>query len=817
MSAKTARILSNAFSPTATGVSFKLHGYVDEVNIPDFYIDNLVVYQILGNTELAVYVENFEDAATFTIANNGSYGGNVAYFASVETAIEKINAIGEVGLTSGAVISAARRAYDALNEIQKAAFSTDTLKVLTDAEAAFAAIGTEGEYIVVSGRNIYSDGLTIGLPGLTLASNATYKFEMRVVAPELAADKLAEVRLQVYGSDRLTGGVWGRSATLKDGPNWILSGSFAGNGTTGVTLKIHGEGNDAVVPDLYIDSIVVYQTVNGVESVYYVQDFENANTFTYAKLDTATVIWTGVVNSVIKLINAIPADVTINDAAAISAAREAYNALTDTDKELVTNYSVLVAAEAAIKPSGNYYWADVTGYPGGMQINLPGVSLTKGNKYEIELDLFSEVEAGYRVMLFGISSYHNATDYSKGKTASADWNTFTGLAAYTADNDYASGLYKATIDAARAAYDALSPMYAEDVAEAADKLVAAEKTYNDLVIANAATEFIEAVAAIPAVDELTVADAGTVAAARVAYDALDEAVKAEVADELAVLESAEAKMTALIEKNNAAVDSVINGMPESVNGNYVSVTASILNVAGLAIILPDYFEDGYKYYAYFDYFVVGAEGATEADMRVMFKDGSGKLKINGSTPHHDLVSSMKLTANAWTGFEGSFTAKFDNPELTDKNVRLEIHGAGTDNAPDFYIDNVVIVKESPEGVKTVLLNETFDEIVDLPTIYTYRDYHDETPDEEGGLIPCSTVTLVGEAVDTAKAARVDALIEAIGTVEYTDECLAKIVAAENALKALTAEQKLLVTKEEALTDARETYDVLAKMLKRSQR
>ena len=59
--------------------------------------------------------------------------------AAADAAIEKINAIGTVEYTDAckALIDAAREAYDALTDAQKALVSEETLKVLTDAEAEY--------------------------------------------------------------------------------------------------------------------------------------------------------------------------------------------------------------------------------------------------------------------------------------------------------------------------------------------------------------------------------------------------------------------------------------------------------------------------------------------------------------------------------------------------------------------------------------------------------------------------------------------------------------------------------------------------------
>ncbi|MCR5587645.1 MAG: cellulase family glycosylhydrolase, partial [Lachnospiraceae bacterium] len=65
-----------------------------------------------------------------------------------------------------------------------------------------------------------------------------------------------------------------------------------------------------------------------------------------------------------------------------------------------------------------------------------------------------------------------------------------------------------------------------------------------------------------------------------------------------------------------------------------------------------------------------------------------------------------------------------------------------------------------------------------------------------------------DTTDQDAAEAVEALINEIGTVEYTDECLALIEAAEDGYDALTDTQKALVTNYETLTTARSEYDEL---------
>lgn len=67
------------------------------------------------------------------------------------------------------------------------------------------------------------------------------------------------------------------------------------------------------------------------------------------------------------------------------------------------------------------------------------------------------------------------------------------------------------------------------------------------------------------------------------------------------------------------------------------------------------------------------------------------------------------------------------------------------------------------------------------------------------------VVTESEEVKNQKAAAVDALIEAIGTVSYTEECKAKIDAARMAYNELELTEREAVTKYDVLTAAEAAY------------
>ena len=192
---------------------------------------------------------------------------------------------------------------------------------------------------------------------------------------------------------------------------------------------------------------------------------------------------------VMEMINALPAaeDLTLDDAAAVAAAREACNALTEAQQAAVSNLTVLEAAEARIAELQNQAAADAV----IAQINaLPAVD------------------------------------------------------ALTLDDAAAVAAAREAFDALTEAQQALVPAdvlaHLTACEEALEKLnsTAADQAAADAVIAQ--------INALPAVDALTLDDAAAVAAAQAAYDALTEAQQALVpADVLAHLTAAQARLNEL--------------------------------------------------------------------------------------------------------------------------------------------------------------------------------------------------------------------------------------------------------------------------------
>lgn len=187
--------------------------------------------------------------------------------------------------------------------------------------------------------------------------------------------------------------------------------------------------------------------------------------------------------------------------------------------------------------------------------------------------------------------------------------------------------------------------------------------------------------------------------------------------------------------------------------------------------------------------VTPADGYTLASLTVMTVSGESVAVTDGAfvMPREDVVitaafacphASYTLTGWSWAEDYSSATATFACGVCGD-TVRL------TDNAP----------------VKTQVSPATpaADEVVCYTATVTFNEqiYTDKT----------GNVTVPGTA-DQMAADAAEALIDAIGTVEYTPACKAKIDAARTAYNDLSDAQKALVENYETLTAAESRYTEL---------
>ena len=238
-------------------------------------------------------------------------------------------------------------------------------------------------------------------------------------------------------------------------------------------------------------------------------------------------------------INALPVigELTLEDKADVEAAKAAYDALTDYQKGKVSIEDV-AKLNAAVKEISDIE----TAKDADDKINaLPVVG-------ELTLEDKADVEAAR-------AAYDALTDYQKGKVSTetlaklvAAETEIKDIEAAKETSDKINALPvvgvltledKADVEAARAAYDALTEyqkgkVSIEDVA----KLNAAVKEINDIEAAKAAGEQIDE---LPSLDDITGMDEKDVDAAQAAIDALTPEAIAKLTDEeLAKLEEAKA-------------------------------------------------------------------------------------------------------------------------------------------------------------------------------------------------------------------------------------------------------------------------------------
>ena len=257
------------------------------------------------------------------------------------------------------------------------------------------------------------------------------------------------------------------------------------------------------------------------------------------------------VNDAIEKINAI-GTVTLESEEAIQAARAAYDILTETQKEQVTNYNVLTAAEARL------------------------TDLKAAKAVDDMIDAIGEVTlASESDIAAARTAYEALTEAQQAEVKSYD--KLTAAEARLADlkaakpvDDMIDAIGEVTLEsegaiaAARAAYEALTEAQQAEV-KSYDKLTAAEARLADLKAAKAVDDMIDAIG------EVTLESEGAIAAARAAYEALTEAQQAEVKS-YDKLTAAEARLAVL--KPAKPVEKLIDAIGEVTLGSESAIAAA---------------------------------------------------------------------------------------------------------------------------------------------------------------------------------------------------------------------------------------------------
>ena len=257
------------------------------------------------------------------------------------------------------------------------------------------------------------------------------------------------------------------------------------------------------------------------------------------------------VNDVIEKIDAI-GEVTLASEEAITAARAAYEALTEAQQAQVTNYDKLTAAEARL------------------------TDLKAAKAVDDLIDAIGEVTLeSEEAIAAARAAYEALTEAQKAEVKSYD--KLTAAEARLADlkaakpvDDMIDAIGEVTLEsedaiaAARAAYEALTEAQQAEV-KSYDKLTAAEARLADLKAAKAVDDMIDAIG------EVTLESEGAIDAARAAYEALTEAQQAEVKS-YDKLTAAEARLAVL--KPAKPVEKLIDAIGEVTLGSESAIAAA---------------------------------------------------------------------------------------------------------------------------------------------------------------------------------------------------------------------------------------------------
>ena len=230
------------------------------------------------------------------------------------------------------------------------------------------------------------------------------------------------------------------------------------------------------------------------------------------------------VAAVKELIDAI-GEVTLDSGDAIDAARAAYDALTDTQKELVKNYEKLTAAEEAytalVDAAAAKAVDDLIDAIGEVTADSGDAIKAARAAYDALTDTQKELVKNYEKLTAAEEAYTALVDAAAAKAVD---DLIDAIGEVTADSGDA-------IKAARAAYDALTDTQKELVKNY-EKLLAAEELYEELTASAAAI-------AQKAAEEAKQAQEEAEAAQKAAEEAVEAAKAAQEAAEAAAAKAAE--------------------------------------------------------------------------------------------------------------------------------------------------------------------------------------------------------------------------------------------------------------------------------------
>ncbi len=447
---------------------------------------------------------------------------------AVITLINKIPA--NPTLADKNAVLAARSAYQALTDTQKALVVN--LQVLVVAEKTLSELGADPDQraaaIVMTLIN-------------NIPADVKLSDETRVKAARLAYSRLTQDQQALVTNFQTLADAEKTIAEIKatNADKAIADGVIALIDAIPATVTLNDKAKVQAARDAYDDLtdtqkdlVVNYQKLVAAEKA--IVDLEKT------AADQAAA------DGVIALIKAIPSNVTLDDADKVETARTAYEALTDTQKALVTNYQALLNAEEILaatiadKAAADHVIALIDAIPTPVALRdkdaITAARTAFGNLTDTQSALVSNYQKLVDAEASIIALEKEAADKAAAKAVQDKIDALP--ATITLDS-------KSAVEAARADYNSLTDEQKPLVTNY-QKLLDAESTIAALeeaaVNQAAAQKVVDQIAALPVA--ITLDDKSAVTAARSAYNALTDAQKALVTN-LAKLQEAEATIAAL--------------------------------------------------------------------------------------------------------------------------------------------------------------------------------------------------------------------------------------------------------------------------------
>ncbi len=684
---------------------------------------------------------------------------------AVSDEINDLPAAADVTLDDKADVEAARAAYDALTDDQKALVSEDTLKKLTDAEKKIA----DHEAAKEAGDTINA-----------LPKNVTVSDIKEVKAAREAYDALTDDQ-KAYVDQDTVDKLTAAEKRITDQQAALPVISKISRLPNDVTLQDKG---DILAARAAYDALTDDQKhwVN-VSTLKKLTDAETA----IANIEAAA--------AVTDTINALPEDVSVDDKDQIEAARAAYDALTDDQKALVSEDTLkkLTDAEEKLAESQSLF-EDLSA---AMAVVFKISELPTDVTYK-DRDVIENTRAAYDAL----------TDDQKALISDEVLKKLTDAEDALAETEKASIVTeaindlpaadditlddKADVEAARAAYDALTDEQKAQVEEETlKKLTDAEAVIADLVAAKGADDKINA---LPAAADVTLEDKDDVEAARAAYDALTDDQKALV-DEDTVKKLTDAE-TAIenLEAAKAATDK-IDEIPDD-------VTLDDKETVEAAREAYDALSDDQKALVDEDTVKKLTDAETTIENLEAAKAATDKID---EIPDEVTLNDKETVEAAREAYDA---LSDDQKALVDEDTVNKLTDAET------AIENLEAAKAATDKINAI---PATDEIAldDKADVEAAREAYDALTDDQKDLVDEDTVKKLTDAekeiadLEAAKAVA-DEINDLPATKEITLDDKADVEAAREAYDALTDDQKAKVDKDtvKKLTDAEERETVL---------